>query len=444
MAPSAIDVTPVPIPSSVQNHYDHLTKVYTASNPKSLAHYQQALTSLPGGNTRTVLFYPPFPLCIKSAHGSTITTQDSQDLTDFLGEYTAGLYGHSHPLIISTMMSTLQNGLNFGSHHAGEARLADLVCERFESMELVCFTNSGTEANLMAIAAAKIFTARKKVLIFRGGYHGGVLSFAGGGNAVNVPHEWLVATYNDLQGASKLIEENGGELAAVLVEPMLGSGGAIPGTPEFLRMLRSKTREAGAMLIFDEVMTSRLYEGSGVQGHLNIMPDLTTLGKYIGGGSSFGAFGGRRDIMDLFDPRKGGVSHAGTFNNNVLSMAAGSVGLEQIFTKQVAKSLHVRGEALIQSLRALTSGTLMRITGCGSLLNIHFTGTPVAEILCPEDAKGDSKLSDLLHLYLIGKGLYIARRGFVALSLAIEDVHIDQFVQCVREFLKDYSDLVRE
>jgi len=342
------------------------------------------------------------------------------------------------------MMSTLQNGLNFGSHHAGEARLADLVCERFESMELVCFTNSGTEANLMAIAAAKIFTARKKVLIFRGGYHGGVLSFAGGGNAVNVPHEWLVATYNDLQGASKLIEENGGELAAVLVEPMLGSGGAIPGTPEFLRMLRSKTREAGAMLIFDEVMTSRLYEGSGVQGHLNIMPDLTTLGKYIGGGSSFGAFGGRRDIMDLFDPRKGGVSHAGTFNNNVLSMAAGSVGLEQIFTKQVAKSLHVRGEALIQSLRALTSGTLMRITGCGSLLNIHFTGTPVAEILCPEDAKGDSKLSDLLHLYLIGKGLYIARRGFVALSLAIEDVHIDQFVQCVREFLKDYSDLVRE
>ncbi len=182
-------------------------------------------------------------------------------------------------------------------------------------MKLVRFTNSGTEANLMALVAAKRVTGRHKTLVFEGAYHGSVLTFLPGDSAARNTDEFLCAQYNDPEGSRTLIERHREDLAAILVEPMLGAGGCVPGTPEFLRSLRRDADRVRAVLIFDEIQTSRLSVG-GRQALLGIQPDLTTIGKFFGGGLAFGCFGGRRDIMDIFDPRRpDAVPHSGTFNN---------------------------------------------------------------------------------------------------------------------------------
>src|SRR3712207_4997619 len=233
-----------------------------------------------------------------------------------------------------------------------EAKLARLVCERFPPVELVRFTNPGREANLMAVATAVAATGRRKVMVFEGGYHGGVLTFAGGGSPVNAPHDWVLAPYNDAAGAVALAEEHAGDLACILVEPMMGSGGCIPAEPAFLQALRDAADRSGAVLVFDEVMTSRMSAG-GQQARLGIAPDMTTLGKWIGGGMSFGAFGGKRALMELYDPRRAdALPHAGTFNNTVLTMHAGVAGLEEVFTAEAADRLSTRGKALRARLNA--------------------------------------------------------------------------------------------
>ena len=302
---------------------DEARALYAARRPRTSALHERARAFLPGGNTRSVLYHRPFPLRVARAWEAVLEDADGHQYIDLLGEYSAGLYGHSNPVVIKAMTDALQEGISRGAHTRYEVNLAEAVCARFASIESVRFTNSGTEANLMALSAARAFTGRDRVMAFRGGYHGGLLTFADGPSPVNAPYDVLLAEYNDTAGAPALVREHAGGLACVLVEPMLGSGGCIPGDPAFLSALREATRQAGALLIFDEVMTSRTGPG-GLQERLGIRPDLTTLGKYIGGGASFGAFGGRGDVMALFDPaRPGALPHAGTFNNNVVSMAAG-------------------------------------------------------------------------------------------------------------------------
>jgi glutamate-1-semialdehyde 2,1-aminomutase len=246
------------------------------------------------------------------------------------------------------------------------------------------------------------------VLVFRGGYHGGLLTFTAGPSPVNAPYDVLLAEYNDAAGARALLREHAGSLACVLVEPMLGSGGCIPGDPAFLSVLREATRQAGALLIFDEVMTSRTGPG-GLQARLGIWPDLTTLGKYIGGGASFGAFGGRADVMELFDPaRPGALPHAGTFNNNVVSMAAGHAGLTQVYPPETAQRHTARGDALREELAQMfrAAGAPFQATGVGSLLAIHATAAPVRS---PRDlGRSDPRLLELLFLDLLELGYYIA------------------------------------
>ncbi|OFW42158.1 MAG: hypothetical protein A3J29_10185 [Acidobacteria bacterium RIFCSPLOWO2_12_FULL_67_14b] len=298
---------------------------FSAANPKSAAQYQAATGSMPGGNTRSVLYYTPFPVTIARAEGATLEDIDGHRYTDFLGEYTAGLYGHSHPVILEAIREALDGGLVFGGPNRHEAELARLLCERFPSLDLVRFTNSGTEANLMALATARAATGRERILAFQGGYHGGVLSFADGvSSPINAPFPCVLAPFNDEAATLALIERHARELAAIIVEPMMGGGGGIPGTRPFLETLRQAAARHGIVLIFDEVMTSRLSSG-GLQKRLGIIPDMTTLGKYLGGGLTFGAFGGRRDLMRRYDPReKDAWSHAGTFNNNVLTMRSES------------------------------------------------------------------------------------------------------------------------
>ncbi|MFI5015075.1 MAG: aspartate aminotransferase family protein, partial [Hyphomicrobiales bacterium] len=326
---------------------------FVERNPKSKAAYAEACSAMPGGNTRTVLFYAPFPLAIAGGAGCFLRDADGHEYLDLLGEYTAGLYGHSHPIIRAAIDRALDGGINLSGHNLLEAKLARVVCDRFPSLDLIRFTNSGTEANLMALATATVATGRRKILVFDGGYHGGVLYFGGGGAPVNAPHQFVVGRYNDAASSRELIEQHGSELAAILVEPMLGSGGCIPGDRDFLQTLREGATRCGAVLIFDEVMTSRLSPG-GLQEALGIIPDMTTLGKYIGGGMSFGAFGGRADLMGRYDPRRpDALPHAGTFNNNILTMSAGLAGMTEIFTPEAARRLTALGEDLRRRLNAL-------------------------------------------------------------------------------------------
>ena len=414
---------------SLDNALAQAIASYRAANPESFKIFTAATGSMPGGNTRSVLFYEPFPLCMVRGEGCRLTDADGHDYVDLLGEYTAGLYGHSNPIIREAVEAALNGGLSLSGHNRMEARLAELICARFPSIELVRFTNSGTEANLMALAAAKVFTKRRKILVFAGGYHGGVLSFANGSAPVNVPHEFIIAPYNDMAATQAALASAGDDLAAILIEPMQGGGGCIPADAAFLQMLRDEATRRKAVLIFDEVMTSRLSPG-GRQQMLGIIPDMTTLGKYLGGGMTFGAFGGRAEIMSLFDPRRpDALAHAGTFNNNILTMTAGVAGLTRIFTPEACVALNERGERLRARLNDAFAQVQARLkaTGIGSMMAIH----PQA------DAATAAKLRELLFFDLIARGYYLARRGMIALALPVGEAEMDGFIDAVGDILNE-------
>lgn len=404
---------------------------FIAEHPRSCELHNQARTVMPGGNTRSVLYYQPFPIAMDKGEGSTLWDIDGHEFVNLCGEYTAGLFGHSEMRIHAAVQQAMKRGLNLAAVGKAECELAKLVCARFPSIELVRFTNSGTEANLMALMAARVHTGRDTILAFRGGYHGGVLLFTPQGpSPTTVPFPFVVGDYNDPESTSALIEQHRDRLAAVIVEPMLGSGGCIPAEISFLKALRKATRGVGALLIFDEVMTSRMSDG-GLQKRLGIVPDLTTLGKYMAGGMSFGAFGGRADVMSLFDGR---LPHAGTFNNNVLSMAAGRVALGEIFTKAVAEELYERGERLRASLneRLTKLNMAMHFSGVGSVATAHFRAPVIRRPYMP--TAGEDGLRELFFLDMLHAGFYLARRGMIALSLPVQQSDLDRFVDAVEEF----------
>lgn len=414
---------------------------FTDSNPASLRQFEAQARYMPGANSRSVLFYAPFPLTIARGEGAALWDADGHRYSDFIAEYTAGVYGHSASEIRDAVIEAMNSGINLTGHNLLEGRLAQTICERFPQVEQLRFTNSGTEANLMALMAALHFTGRRKIVVFSGGYHGGVLGFGAKPSPTTVPFDFLVLPYNDVQAAREQIDRHGPEIAAVLVEPMQGAGGCIPGRLDFLQGLRDGATRVGALLVFDEVMTSRLAP-HGLANKLGIRADLTTLGKYIGGGMSFGAFGGRRDVMALFDPRTGPLAHSGTFNNNVMTMAAGHAGLTKLFTPEAAGALADRGDAMRARLNALCAkeGVAMQFTGVGSLMNAHFVQ---GEVLRSDDlAAVDGRLRQLLFFHLIGQGIYTSPRGFVVLSLPVTDEDIDRFVAAIGSFIGEYRALL--
>jgi glutamate-1-semialdehyde 2,1-aminomutase len=406
---------------------------YVAQRPVGAAMHAEAREVMPGGNTRTVLYHPPFPMRISRGHAQRVVDVDGHEYVDMLGEYTAGLYGHSQKVILDAVRAALDNGISLAGHNVYEARLAREIVDRFPALELVRFTNSGTEANLMAIALARVVTGRPGIAVMRGGYHGGLLYFGGGGSPVNAPYEAIVLDYNDVEGARASIREHADRLAAVVVEPVLGSGGVIPATREFLQTLQEEARAHGVLLILDEVMTSRL-SPSGAAPLFGLTPDLLTLGKYLGGGLSFGAFGGRADLMGRFDPSQpGALPHAGTFNNNVLSMAAGLAGLTQVLDDARLEALNARGDRLREQLNAVMAPHGWVATGMGSMVGFHPVSGPVRS---PADlADADDRRRELLFLDLLERGFYVAPRGFIALSIEVTDDDVDEFVAAVAEAL---------
>ena len=406
---------------------------YVAQRPIGAAMHAEAREVMPGGNTRTVLYHPPFPMRISRGHAQRVIDVDGHEYVDMLGEYTAGLYGHSQQVILDAVRAALDDGISLAGHNVYEARLAREIVERFPALELVRFTNSGTEANLMAIALARVVTGRPGIAVARGGYHGGLLYFGGGGSPVNAPYDAIVLDYNDVEGARASIREHADRLAAVVVEPVLGSGGVIPATREFLQTLQEEACAHGVLLILDEVMTSRL-SPRGAAPLFDLTPDLLTLGKYLGGGLSFGAFGGRADLMGRFDPSQpGALPHAGTFNNNVLSMAAGLAGLTQVLDDARLEALNARGDRLREQLNAVMAPHGWVATGMGSMVGFHPVSGPVRS---PADlADADDRRRELLFLDLLERGFYVAPRGFIALSIEVTDDDVDEFVAAVAEAL---------
>lgn len=418
------------------------TENFRRKRPRTAALHQRAKAVMPGGNTRTVLYSPPFPIRIAKGAGAILTDVDGHDYIDLLGEYSAGIFGHSHPRIRSAVGEALDMGLNMGAHHEREVAFAETVCQRFD-LDLVRFTNSGTEANMMAIAAARCYAKRPKLMVMHGGYHGGTLYFSHGPSPVNAPYDVVIAKFNDIAATRALIAAHAGELGGVIIEPMMGGAGCLAADKAFLAMLREEATARGIVLIFDEVMSSRLHP-KGLSAVYGIVPDLKTLGKYVGGGMSFGAFGGKAEVMGQFDPSKpGSLPHAGTYNNNTLTMTAGHVAMTEIFTPEACVALNARGDRLRAALNELFMRyqAPLRATGLGSMLTVH----PVAgEIKGPDDAaKADPRLRQLLFLDLLDRGYYIADRGFMALSLMVTDAHCDGLAKAVESFIQNRRDVLQ-
>ncbi len=415
---------------------------YVSLNPRSQAADREAERSLPGGNTRSVLFFEPFPLTMVAGEGAEVTDLDGHTYVDFVGEFSAGLFGHSNETIKTAVHEALDTGVAMGGQTRFERELGSLLCERFPSIEKIRFCNSGTEANLMALAAALAMTGRDKVLVFGGAYHGGVLKFPAGGSPLNVPYDFVLGEYNDVEGTAELIRGAADELAAVLVEPLLGAGGNIPGSREFLDMLRRETREAGALLIFDEVKTSRLGP-AGLQGLWGIEPDLTSLGKYIGGGMPTGAFGGCAEIMERFNPKKeGSWGHAGTFNNNVCSMAAGCAAMGRVYTPERAAEFFESSEAFRISLNEMFEEreVPMRCNGMGSIFAIQFSPRPIRKTA--DITVENQSLRPLLHMELLLAGVSVCGRGDMFVSLPMTETHLSKARLALESFADRYKSLI--
>ncbi|EXJ66731.1 uncharacterized protein A1O5_09926 [Cladophialophora psammophila CBS 110553] len=425
---------------NLQAVLNNVYKQYAESNPRSLDAYNRSCEVMPGANTRTSIHASPFPLTIERGQSAYLFDVDGHEYLDFLGEFSAGVYGHSSPVIKKAIIEAIEKGWNFGTKNMFEDQLARSLVQRFSnSMELIRFCNSGTEANMMALGAAINFTGKKKILVFSNGYHGSTILFLNGSlkHTMNPPYEFVIAPYNDIAGTDSLVKAiPPNSLAAILVEPMQVSGGCIPGTVDFLRHLRELATTEKALLIFDEIMTSRLDYG-GLQVTLGIKPDITTIGKWAGGGMSFGAFGARGEIMEWFDPRSEKLAHAGTFNNNIITMAAGVAG-NAIMTKERLTELNALGSNLMAAIAKTIEAGLsvpngsktqpkMFVTGRGSLFAIRFSG--------PESGI----LRELFYHHLLTNGIFIASRGFLALTLEITEAHCTRMLRVIEEFIAKYG-----
>jgi glutamate-1-semialdehyde 2,1-aminomutase len=407
-------------------------------NPGSRAHHERACAVLPGGSTRTILHHAPFPLTFVGGDGATLIDADGHRYLDLVGDYTAGLLGHSERRVHAAVAEALATNTSVGGVHPAEIRFAELVCHRF-GHQRVRFTNSGTEANLMALTLSRIATERSTIMVMHGAYHGGVFHYSHGNAPWNVPFPTVVAPYNDLDGCEKLINEHADDLAAVIVEPMLGSG-CVPADSRFLSGVANATGQAGAIFITDEVMTSR-HGPRGLADLFGVRPDIATFGKYFAGGFSIGAFAGRAELLDRFDASKpDSIPHAGTFNNNIATMSAGCVVLSELFTSDTAVTLTARGDELQARIDdVLHQHKLpLSVTGFGSMNAVHAlerrpqNGTDLLE--------KDPVLQEALFLALLERGVYTSPRGSVNLGLAVTNSDLEHYLGALDASLGELTD----
>src|SRR5215213_5604659 len=432
-------------------------QLYRGLTPTSHEYFLKGREYLPGADSRSPLFYPPYPVVLEEGNGCWLFDVDGNELLDFTGNHTSIVLGYRDPQVLDAVQRQLQKGTAFPGVTVPQVRFAKLLCERVPSFERVRFANSGTEAAMNAIRAARAFTGRQKIAKIEGGYNGSwddvmVSTHPSGEQSGDVLRPFaapaslglspestdnvVVLPFNEVEAAAQLIEQQGEHLAAIIVEPVMGSAGMIPAEQSYLEMLREVTERFGILLVFDEVITFRVAYG-GAQEHYRVSPDLTCLGKLIGGGFPLGVFGGRGDIMAMFDPSRGRpqIPHPGSHNANPISLVAGATTLE-LLTDKAIRLLNLRGESLRQQIRTAfaDAGLPAQVTGLGSLFAIHLTSQSVKSYR--DTMHAEAELRHRIFLGLFEEGVLIDPRGVGCVSTAIGDAEIDLFVGALRHVLQ--------
>lgn len=417
--------------------------------------FREALCFIPGGVNSPVRAFKAVggvPLFISRGKGSRVWDVEGREYIDYVGSWGPLILGHAHPRVVEALREQVGLGTSFGAPTQVELELCKLLVEAVPSVEKVRLTNSGTEAAMSAIRLARAFTGRKKVLKFEGCYHGhvdGLLVKAGSGamtfgvpDSPGVPQEYagltVVVPYNDLQAVDEAFRTHKGEIACVIVEPVAGNMGVVLPEKGFLEGLREICSRDGALLVFDEVITGFRLGWSGAQGLFGVMPDLTCLGKIIGGGLPIGAFGGRAEVMDLLSP-SGPVYQAGTLSGNPLSVRAGLETLMVLKETMPYGDLEALGKRLALGLQGLffEKGIPVTINQIGSMLTVFFTEGPVTDF---ESAKkSDTRLFSAFFHALLKRGVYIPPSQFESwfLSLAHTEGDVSLTLDLVKEALKE-------
>lgn len=433
----------------------HSYRDWSATSAKLI---EEAREVFPGGDTRMSAHFAPYPLFIEQAEGAWLHDADGHHILDFMNNFTSLIHGHAHPAVVTAVQEQAARGSAYAAPTRSQVALARLLCERVPSVEQLRFTSSGTEATLMALRCARAFTGRQKIMKMEGGYHGSYelaeVSLVPRPDRcgpleaplpvpidrsipASVLNDTVVCPYNQPELAERLIDAHAGDLAAIIVEPVLGSMGMVPASREFLETLRRVSERHGIVLVFDEVITLRTGFG-GAQANLGVVPDLTAMGKIIGGGLPIGAVGGRRDLMRMFHPDEAEpVMHASTFSGNPISMAAGYAAMEALHPQHL-EQLAGLGERFRQGVAEVFRRHHLRgqATGTASLSNIHFTDTPLndaRDVVAGLMAAGD--VPRLLHLAMLQRGVASASRLMYCLSTPMTAAEVDTALEALDDAL---------
>jgi glutamate-1-semialdehyde 2,1-aminomutase len=399
---------------------------YRASTARSAALFERATASIPGGSTRTTVFNPPYPPYMVRGQGIRTWDVDGNEYRDFLGNYTSLILGHAHPAVVEAVVAQVRRASAFAAPTEVEVELAEEIRRRLPSVERLRFTNSGTEATMFAIRAARAYTGRSLVARFDGAYHGTHDTVLPGTPGVPDAVSGLVVDlpWGDPDGVERGLAGRERDLAAIIIEPVQGAGGVRVADPACLRVLREEATRTGAVLIFDEIIAFRVGP-NGAQGVLGVTPDLTTLGKIIGGGYALAAFGGRAEIMDRFDARRpGALSHGGTFNGNPVAAAAGLATLRELTPDRYERLAELGGRLRAQLADGIAAGGVdARVDGIASLFQVFAGPTLVGE--------GDLTASQTLFLGLLVDGFHLAPRGMGAIATPATETDVDELAGAI-------------
>jgi glutamate-1-semialdehyde 2,1-aminomutase len=399
---------------------------YRARTPRSAALFERATASIPGGSTRTTVFNPPYPPYMVRGEGLMTWDVDGNEYRDFLGNYTSLILGHAHPAVVGAVTAQVRRGSAFAAPTEVEVELAEEIRRRLPSVELLRFTNSGTEATMFAIRAARAFTGRSLVARFDGAYHGTHDTVLPGTPGVPDAVSGLVLDlpWGDPDGVERALAGRERDLAAIIIEPVQGAGGVRAADPAFLHFLRDEALRTGAVLIFDEIIAFRIGP-NGAQGAFGVAPDLTTLGKIVGGGYALAAFGGRAEIMERFDARRpGALSHGGTFNGNPVAAAAGLATLRELTPDRYDRLAELGGRLRMRLAEGIAaSGLDARVDGVASLFQVFAGPTLVGE--------AGLTASQTLFLGLLVDGFHLAPRGMGAISTPASEADVDDLAEAI-------------
>jgi len=417
--------------------------------------FERAQQHIPGGVNSPVRAFKGVggtPIFFKSAQGPLLTDEDGKQYIDYVQSWGPMILGHGHPDIIAAVQNQVQQALGFGAPTEIEIAMAEKICQLIPSMDMVRMVNSGTEATMTAIRLARGFTGRDKIVKFEGCYHGhadSLLVKAGSGaltlgvpNSPGVPaalaEQTLTLNFNDAEQVTQCFQDMGDEIACIIVEPIAGNMNCIPPEPGFLETLRKVCDESGAVLIFDEVMCGFRAGLQGAQGVYGVKPDLTTLGKVIGGGMPVGAFGGRRDIMEYIAPL-GPVYQAGTLSGNPVAMAAGLAMLDAIEQPGVYDQLTKNTKELTLMLEEIAAESQIPLTtnSVGSMFGFFFTEEKQVSRFQQVCACDGERFKKFFH-GMLAEGVYLAPSSFEAgfMSLAHKDSHLDQTLSAAAKVFK--------